>query len=125
MNLHTRSKKYGKVHFCPMPVDSSPKHQSSEFCCWCYVQLENGQFLTVPPALIKRAKQHFQTLPCGVDVILGLNGYIWLTATPATAPDASSSTATPGQVKIQSAILQTSVQAQELSETKTLTVWPT
>mgnify|MGYP007080232507 CR=1 FL=1 len=40
--------------------------------------------------------------PCGVDVIVGLNGYIWLTANPATAPDASSSTATPSQVKIQS-----------------------
>lgn len=37
--------------------------------------------MKVPPALIKRLKQHFVTLPCGVDAILGNNGYIWLTET--------------------------------------------
>lgn len=55
MALHARSLKYGK--------------------------LENGVFLRVPPALVKRLKQHFVTLPCNVDVILGNNGYIWLTET--------------------------------------------
>jgi len=56
VTLHTRSLKYGK--------------------------LENGVIVTVPAALIKRAKQHFHALSCGVDVILGLNGYIWLSANP-------------------------------------------
>ncbi|KAK2465695.1 hypothetical protein APHAL10511_002239 [Amanita phalloides] len=52
MSLHTRSLKYGK--------------------------LRNGQLVTVPPILIRRLKSHFVTLPCGVDLILGLNGYIWV-----------------------------------------------
>ncbi|KAH9933375.1 uncharacterized protein B0H18DRAFT_983373 [Fomitopsis serialis] len=52
MSLHTRSLRYGK--------------------------LRNGQLVTVPPALIRRLKSHFLSLPCGVDLILGLNGYIWV-----------------------------------------------
>lgn len=52
MSLHTRSLKYGK--------------------------LRNGQLVVVPPALIRRLKSHFISLPCGVDLILGLNGYIWV-----------------------------------------------
>ncbi|KLO18000.1 hypothetical protein SCHPADRAFT_913403 [Schizopora paradoxa] len=52
MSLHTRSLKYGK--------------------------LRNGQLVTVPPILILRLKSHFYSLPCGVDLILGLNGYIWV-----------------------------------------------
>jgi hypothetical protein len=40
--------------------------------------LEGGQFLAVRPVLMKRQKSSFHTLPCGVDVILGINGYIWL-----------------------------------------------
>lgn len=34
--------------------------------------------MTVPPILIRRLKSHFYSLPCGVDLILGLNGYIWV-----------------------------------------------
>lgn len=34
--------------------------------------------MAVPPILIRRLKSHFVTLPCGVDLILGLNGYIWV-----------------------------------------------
>ena len=34
--------------------------------------------MTVPPVLIRRLKSHFVALPCGVDLILGLNGYIWV-----------------------------------------------
>jgi exosome complex component RRP4 len=45
-----------------------------------YGKLENGQMLTVPPSLVKRVRKHFVTLRCGVDVVLGHNGYIWLTA---------------------------------------------
>ncbi|KAL5513266.1 RRP4 [Sanghuangporus vaninii] len=52
MSLHTRSLKYGK--------------------------LRNGQLITVPPILIRRLKSHFISLPCGVDLILGLNGYVWV-----------------------------------------------
>ncbi|EIM82122.1 uncharacterized protein STEHIDRAFT_65970 [Stereum hirsutum FP-91666 SS1] len=52
MSLHTRSLKYGK--------------------------LRNGQLVTVPPILVRRLKSHFMPLPCGVDLILGLNGYIWV-----------------------------------------------
>jgi exosome complex RNA-binding protein Rrp4 len=50
-------------------------------CALCRVvrsQLEGGQFLAVRPVLMKRQKSSFHTLPCGVDVILGINGYIWL-----------------------------------------------
>jgi len=52
MSLHTRSLKYGK--------------------------LRNGQLVVIPPILVRRLKSHFLTLPCGVDLILGLNGYVWI-----------------------------------------------
>ncbi|KAF5369894.1 hypothetical protein D9758_001051 [Tetrapyrgos nigripes] len=52
MSLHTRSLSYGK--------------------------LRNGQLVAVPPILVRRLKSHFISLPCGVDLILGLNGYIWV-----------------------------------------------
>jgi len=52
MSLHTRSLKYGK--------------------------LRNGQLVTIPPILVRRLKSHFISLPCDVDLILGLNGYIWV-----------------------------------------------
>eukprot|EP00118_Oscarella_pearsei_P006535 m.29678 g.29678 ORF g.29678 m.29678 type:complete len:162 (+) comp31208_c0_seq4:317-802(+) len=52
LSLHTRSLKYGK--------------------------LTRGCMVAVPPALIKRRKTHFHTLPCGATVILGNNGYIWI-----------------------------------------------
>jgi len=54
--LHTRSLKYGK--------------------------LVNGQFVSVPCGLMKRTKQTFHSLGCGVNVILGTNGYIWISPTP-------------------------------------------
>ena len=53
VSLHTRSLKYGK--------------------------LENGQLVVVPCYVVKRLPQHFFKLSCGVHVLLGLNGYIWLT----------------------------------------------
>eukprot|EP01132_Coremiostelium_polycephalum_P003628 gene3628-4519_t len=43
-----------------------------------YGKLQNGHFMKAPSNLIKRSKQHFYTLECGVDIILGLNGYIWI-----------------------------------------------
>ncbi|KAI9317579.1 exosome complex exonuclease-like protein RRP4 [Dichotomocladium elegans] len=43
-----------------------------------FCKLRNGSFIVVPPVLVQRCKSQFHTLPCGVDVILGLNGYIWV-----------------------------------------------
>lgn len=43
-----------------------------------YGRLSGGMFLSVPANLIKRCKQHFHSLPCNVDIILGNNGYVWL-----------------------------------------------
>ncbi|KAJ3324289.1 exosome non-catalytic core subunit rrp4 [Boothiomyces sp. JEL0866] len=51
-SLHTRSFKYGK--------------------------LRSGCLVVAPSALIKRSKSHFISLSCGVDIVLGLNGYIWV-----------------------------------------------
>lgn len=59
LHLHTRSLKYGK--------------------------LGNGQLVKVAPYLIKRLKQHFHQLKdLGVDLILGCNGFIWISATSAS-----------------------------------------
>ncbi|KAL4709819.1 hypothetical protein ACJJTC_001273 [Scirpophaga incertulas] len=52
LSLHTRSLKYGK--------------------------LKQGILLKVFPSLIKRRKNHFHNLPCGISVIIGNNGYIWI-----------------------------------------------
>ncbi|KAK7825303.1 exosome complex component rrp4 like protein [Quercus suber] len=44
-----------------------------------YGKLERGQLLTVPPYLVRRRKQNFHHLEqCGVDLILGCNGFIWV-----------------------------------------------
>jgi exosome complex component RRP4 len=40
--------------------------------------LRNGMLVKVPPTLIRRLKSHFFSLACGVDIILGLNGFIWV-----------------------------------------------
>ena len=58
-SLHTRSLKYGK--------------------------LENGQLYVAPAYLIARQKQHCVTLDCGVELILGNNGFIWITRARAEA----------------------------------------
>lgn len=52
LSLHTRSLKYGK--------------------------LSQGTLIKVFPSLIKRRKNHFHNLPCAVSVIIGNNGYIWI-----------------------------------------------
>lgn len=52
LSLHTRSMKYGK--------------------------LGQGILIKVFPSLIKRRKTHFHNLPCGASIILGNNGYIWI-----------------------------------------------
>lgn len=52
LSLHTRSLKYGK--------------------------LAQGILVKVFPSLIKRCKTHFHNLTCGASVILGNNGFIWI-----------------------------------------------
>lgn len=55
--LNTRSTKYGKLCF--------------------------GQMVTVPASLIRRQRNHFHTLEeIGVEMIIGVNGYIWLAPIP-------------------------------------------
>ena len=62
VSLHTRSLKYGK--------------------------LSQGSLLKVSPSIIKRRKTHFLRLPCGANVILGNNGYVWIS--PSSLSDESS-----------------------------------
>eukprot|EP00049_Salpingoeca_infusionum_P018842 m.359042 g.359042 ORF g.359042 m.359042 type:complete len:270 (-) comp18383_c0_seq1:326-1135(-) len=54
LSLHTRSLKYGR--------------------------LGPGVFMSVPSVLVRRSKNHFHVLPCGVALVLGNNGYIWIGA---------------------------------------------
>lgn len=70
MSLHTRSLTYGKVSGGSRCSSRSKAHPTA--------QLRNGQLVCVPPILIRRLKSHFVSLPCNVDLILGLNGYIWV-----------------------------------------------
>lgn len=64
LNLHTRSLKYGKLH--------------------------KGQLVRVAPYLIKRLKQHFHQLKqLEVDLILGCNGFVWISATAASEKEHS------------------------------------
>lgn len=55
LSLHTRSLKSGK--------------------------LSQGVLVKVSPFLIKRRKAHFHNLPCGASIILGNNGFIWISPT--------------------------------------------
>ena len=71
MSLHTRSLKYGKVRICQ-------NFRCPRFDRRTLLKLRNGQLVTIPPILVRRLKSHFISLPCNVDLILGLNGYIWV-----------------------------------------------
>jgi len=55
LSLHTRSLKYGK--------------------------LGQGCLVHVSPSLVKRRKTHFHQLPFGASVILGNNGFVWISQT--------------------------------------------
>jgi exosome complex component RRP4 len=48
-------------------------------------KLTAGLLVVVPSNLIKRLKHHFHQLPCGVALILGCNGYVWV-APPTSRP---------------------------------------
>ena len=41
--------------------------------------MAQGCLIQVNSPLIKRQKVHFVNLPCGVSIILGRNGFIWVT----------------------------------------------
>jgi exosome complex RNA-binding protein Rrp4 len=45
-------------------------------------KLEAGSLVYVPPHLIKRLKHHYHLLPCGVSIILGCNGNVWVAPPP-------------------------------------------
>ncbi|XP_063966503.1 exosome complex component RRP4-like [Lytechinus pictus] len=62
LSLHTRSLKYGK--------------------------LGQGIMVRVSPSLIKRRKTHFHNLTCGASIILGNNGYVWISRTPTEEEEA-------------------------------------
>lgn len=62
VSLHTRSLKYGK--------------------------LRNGQLVKARSGLMPRLKSHFIALPNGIELIAGLNGYIWVGISSVEATDA-------------------------------------
>jgi exosome complex component RRP4 len=43
-----------------------------------YGKLLTGELIAVQPSLIKRAKSHFGLTDWGVELIIGINGYIWV-----------------------------------------------
>lgn len=55
-----------------------------------------GVLVDVPCSLIKRRKTHFHNLPCGATVILGNNGYIWVSPTTGQDENSSESATTGG-----------------------------
>lgn len=59
-----------------------------------YGKLGAGVLVCVPHTLIKRSATHFISLECGVDVIFGKNGFVWLT------PTASSSASKKDEVNV-------------------------
>eukprot|EP01063_Lacrimia_lanifica_P019925 TRINITY_DN27321_c0_g1_i1.p1 TRINITY_DN27321_c0_g1~~TRINITY_DN27321_c0_g1_i1.p1 ORF type:complete len:331 (+),score=123.88 TRINITY_DN27321_c0_g1_i1:80-994(+) len=52
LSLHTRSARYGK--------------------------LPAGMLVTVPAVLVKRLSTHFHVFDCGIEALIGVNGFIWL-----------------------------------------------
>lgn len=80
LSLHTRSLRYGK--------------------------LENGQFVAVAAPLVKRMKQHMIALPgIGIDVILGTNGYLWVSRSMDDASASLLDESAPGNMETRVEIL--------------------
>ncbi|KAL2917336.1 Exosome complex component rrp4 [Polyrhizophydium stewartii] len=55
-----------------------------------YGKLRNGSLVMVHSAQIKRSKSHFIVLSCGVDVVLGVNGYVWVSKHVPITPEMES-----------------------------------
>lgn len=51
-----------------------------------YGKLVTGELVVVQPSLVRRSRSHFLLLSWGVEVILGLNGYVWV-GKPRKTPD--------------------------------------
>lgn len=75
-SLHTRSLKYGK--------------------------LRNGIFLKVPSSLVVKSKNHSYQLPGNISVIVGVNGYIWLSKTKATTSSSANASTNKAQASFDS-----------------------
>lgn len=50
-----------------------------------YGKLQNGVLACVPSVYVRRQAQHLVTLPVGIMVILGNNGWVWVCAPPRVA----------------------------------------
>ena len=92
ISLHARSLKYGK--------------------------LTNGLLVQVPCTLVKRLPQHFVSLQCGVDVIVGSNGNIWISPTRSAVVDGLDETAAFAAKAAASAIAPTAEERQRLSRVR-------
>ncbi|ODV95828.1 hypothetical protein PACTADRAFT_49275 [Pachysolen tannophilus NRRL Y-2460] len=73
-SLHTRSLKYGK--------------------------LRNGYFVKVPSSLIVRSKNHSHQLPGNISIILGVNGYIWISKNVSSNFDSTNSKTNKHEAKL-------------------------
>jgi exosome complex component RRP4 len=59
-----------------------------------YNKLSRGLLVAVPPRLVQRSKTHFVVLGTGVELILGMNGYVWVgAATDSADADADANAA--------------------------------
>jgi exosome complex component RRP4 len=45
-----------------------------------YLQLKKGCLIKVTPSIVKRCKNHFHNMLCGASVIIGNNGYVWISS---------------------------------------------
>ncbi len=43
-----------------------------------FLAYSQGVFVEVPCGLVKRCKNHIHALPCGVAIVLGVNGYVFI-----------------------------------------------
>jgi len=57
-----------------------------------YNKLSRGLLVAVPPRLVQRSKTHFVALGTGVELILGMNGFVWVGAAT-DSPDADANAA--------------------------------
>jgi exosome complex component RRP4 len=72
-----------------------------------------GVLVIVSPNLVVRSNQHFVTLACGVECVLGRNGYIWLHPPAAIAAVATSSSVIASDVNEGSGVAQISQDMRE------------
>lgn len=72
-----------------------------------------GALVIVSPNLVVRSNQHFVTLACGVECVLGRNGYIWLYPPPSAVADASTISASDASVEAAAVAAQISQDMRE------------